>query len=299
MNLAIVNARYNSSRFPGKLMQPLYQGRPVLDLFFERIKKVQAMDEFVLATQDEPINRPLWKIAEKHKIPVFTSNLPKLPSGAEDVLGRTKEVAEKLHANTILRVTPDNPCLHYELIHRVLLQYYMNRNGLGYTSNCWYKGFPRGMEVEVFSREVLEVAYEQTGGDRPVRAHWWSRSLFKRAQQEALYDREHVTTFIRRFPRRFGHADLPPVTGFRADAQGNGVQLSEAFPECRLTLDYPADLEVLRNVFTELYPATETVGPNGEKIKRGDGEFSLMDIRQLWETKRELFKANSHIEQKG
>ena len=290
MNLAIINARWNSKRFPNKLMQPLYPGRPALDLFLERVTKAAALDEFVLATQDDPGNETMWRIAAQHKVPVWKSKLPKLPTGAEDVLGRTKEVAEAFHANTIVRLTPDCPCLHSELIHRVVIQYFMNRNGLGYTSNCWYKGLPRGMEVECFSREALEVAWEQTGGPKPGHIPWRARLRLSAEVRGMLrntvyFDREHVTTFIRRYPRRFGHADLPPVTGFRTDVAGKGIQLSEAFPECRLTLDYHVDLEVLCAVFAELYPAKP--------------DFTLMDIRGLWDSKPELFAANSHIEQKG
>jgi len=287
MNLAIVNARYNSSRFPGKLMQPLHKDRTVLDLFLERIKKTGALDEIVLSTQDKRENAPLWKEADKNKVPVHVSSLPPLPSGAEDVLGRTKEVAEKYHANAIVRLTPDCPCLHSELINRVVLQYFMNRNGVGYATNCWYKGFPRGMEVEVLSRQALETAWEQTGGWKPPRLHWWNRKDWITRARGAIYDREHVTTFIRRFPRQIGHIDLPPMSGFKqmeGHPQG-GMQLNEAFPECRLTLDYPADLEVLQNVYGELYDK--------------DPDFKLMDIRMLWDSKRELFKANAHIEQRG
>lgn len=135
------------------------------------------------------------------------------------------------------------------------------------------------------SREAIEVAWEQTGGPRPTRSHWWSSAERKMRQQTVYYDREHVTTFIRRFPRRFGHADLPPITGYRQNPGEPGMQVSEAFPECRLTLDYPDDAVVLQNVFRELYPK--------------NSDFGLMDIRQLWDSKRELFKANAHIEQKG
>lgn len=277
MNLAIVNARMHSTRFPGKLMQELWGGKPVLEMFLERMKTVESWDHLILSIQKHPDNEPLKQIAEKLKVEVHESSLPLLQSGAEDVLGRTKEAADNYHANTIIRVTSDNPALHRDIIHRACMNYYMNRNGCNYVSNCWHgadgKRFPRGMEVEVFSYGALLQADEETKPN---------------GKMPSEYDREHVTPFIRRFPRLFGHADIPPGQSVSGNNAQGLQKLFEAFP-VRLTLDYPEDLTILRGVFEALQG----------KRKAEEGFFSLIDIAELYSAKPELFAANKHIEQRG
>ena len=279
MNLAIFNARMNSSRFPGKLMQPLYtepstkEEKSVLQMFLERMKTVESWDHMVLAVPKDPINQPLLEVAEKMGVDTWQSEIP-----AEDALGRVKEAADHYHANTVIRVTPDCPALHRDIIHRVCIAAYINRNGAHYFSNCWHRGvgaesrFPRGMEVEAISYAMLEQMEIETGpkGSKP-----------------SPYDREHVTTFIRRYPRVFGHVDVPPTNSVR-NISGMPKSVTEAFP-ARLTLDYPEDLDVLRNVFRELQPTSDPK----------TGYFDLTDISALYKAKPELFKANAHIEQRG
>lgn len=302
MNLAIINARMRSSRFPGKLMQELVDGKSVLEVFLERMKEVKSWDGMVLAIQKEPENLPLKALADKMGIPTWESSLPPLANGAGDVLGRTKEVADHYKANTIIRVTPDNPTLHRDLISRACINYYMNRNACHYVSNCWHRGdngngFPRGAEVEVFSYALLGQMDNETNrpGDRnpPLQV---DEPEWKLRQME--YDREHVTTWARRFPRLIGHADIVPQTGMQGNTALGLVKFQESIP-VRLTLDYPEDLEVLRNVFGELYGKPPIIPDHGV--------FSLTDIANLYygnpqkniPGKPELFKANQHIQQWG
>ena len=49
MILAIVQARMNSQRFPGKMIQPM-GGKPLISFILERVKKAKLVDEIVLAT---------------------------------------------------------------------------------------------------------------------------------------------------------------------------------------------------------------------------------------------------------
>lgn len=287
MNLAIFNARYNSTRFPGKLMQELWNGKSVLEMFLDRMKTVRAWDQMVLAVQNDPSNQPLLDVAMKLGVETFLSERPPLANGAEDVLGRTKDAADHFHANTVIRVTPDCPAIHRDVIHRACIAYYMNKNGCHYVSNCWHRGdglgFPRGAEVEVISYAAIMQSEDETRKD---------------GDHKQDYYREHVTTFIRRFPRLFGIADVPPsmavVPGSsdgRPMRKANEAMLDDKGKPLgvRLTLDYPEDLEVLRNVFRELQ----------DKVPAESGYFDLNEIADLAKSKPELFKANQHIEQRG
>jgi 3-deoxy-manno-octulosonate cytidylyltransferase (CMP-KDO synthetase) len=50
----VIPARYDASRFPGKLLAPLW-GKPLLQHVWERASAVRGMDELVIAADDERI----------------------------------------------------------------------------------------------------------------------------------------------------------------------------------------------------------------------------------------------------
>jgi spore coat polysaccharide biosynthesis protein SpsF len=95
----------------------------------------------------------------------------------------------------------------------------------GYGSNCNpERTFPRGLDVEVFSREALEEAAREA---------------------KAPAEREHVTPYLIRRPERF-----PPVL----------LRSGEAFGSMRWTVDAPEDFELVRRVLESLYPGNPAFG---------------------------------------
>ena len=56
--LAVVAARLNSSRLPGKQLLDL-AGEPLIERLFQRLQQVAEIDQLVLATTADPYNQPL------------------------------------------------------------------------------------------------------------------------------------------------------------------------------------------------------------------------------------------------
>jgi spore coat polysaccharide biosynthesis protein SpsF len=159
-----------------------------------------------------------------------------------DVLARFGAAAAASGAQEIVRLTGDCPLIDPGILDAVIR---LRRDrGADYASNIEPPSFPDGLDCEVFSREVL-----------------------LRALSEAVQppEREHVTLWM-----RSDAADLR-----RANLQG----LFDA-SALRLTVDYPDDLAVVRNLVAAL-PV--------------DGDFDYYDLLRVLSVRRDLLETNRHV----
>lgn len=110
--VAIVQARMGSTRFPGKMLAPL-AGRPLIEWVLRRVQSARLLDAVVLATTDLPRDRPLVDLAHGLGLATYT--------GSEaDVLGRFARAAAQHHADVVVRVCADNPFVDGAEIDRLL-----------------------------------------------------------------------------------------------------------------------------------------------------------------------------------
>lgn len=128
-----------------------------------------------------------------------------------DVLARYVQAAEASRADTIVRITCDCPLIDPAIIDETIAAF-RAAPAVDYCSNTLVRTYPIGMDTEVFSREALERAY---------------------AQATAATEREHVTPYLYQHPELFALRNV--------EAPGWARR-----PDLRLTLDEPADLELLR-----------------------------------------------------
>jgi spore coat polysaccharide biosynthesis protein SpsF len=121
-------------------------------------------------------------------------------------------------------------------------------NQTDYLSNTITRTFPRGLDAEIFNFGALEVAANEAAES---------------------YEREHVTPFIYRHPKRF-----------RLRSFESRPDLSAL----RWTLDTPEDWHFIRQVY--------------EALSRPNELFGTKDVLELLQRKPELALVNSHVEQK-
>ncbi len=168
--VAIVQARMGSTRLPGKVMREV-GGEPLIGHLLDRLERCTSLDAVVVAipTGDEPL---LGYLKERGAAIYEGSE--------EDVLERYVGAAKESGADVVVRITSDCPLIDPVLVDRVV-RFFLAGN-FDYASNSLERGFPRGLDVEVMSREALERAHvEAKGGD----------------------EREHVTLYLYRHPEQF------------------------------------------------------------------------------------------------
>jgi len=213
-NLGIIlQARTGSTRMPEKVILPFFEGKSILDLLIEKVKKLGI--PAVLATTVNPSDDRICDLAARHDFPVFRGS-------ENDVLDRFIQAAKKFGFNKIIRVCADNPFLDLA-----------------------------GMKtlIETFEKSDVDYLSFQLAGNKPsILTHFgfWTEAVrliaLEKAQQltnEKLYH-EHVTNFI------YGNPQLFDVQFIQADP------LVFSRTDIRMTLDTPEDFQVQQQIFATI-----------------------------------------------
>jgi spore coat polysaccharide biosynthesis protein SpsF len=169
--------------------------------------------------------------------------------GSEDnVLDRYRQAAESLEADVIIRITGDAPLVDPEIIDR-LVKHLLKENADYCTGDPDTPTIHEGFSP--FTREALERLVEKAADD-PAAV-------------------EHVTAYFKEHPDRF-HTVY--------------VRLPEAhnFPDARISVDTPADLKFLEEVY--------------QRLEVPAGEADITDVVKLLKAAPELLDINSGVRQK-
>ncbi len=172
---AIVQARFSSTRLPGKILKelPFASGITVLEQVIRRLKQSKKLNEIIVATTVEKSDNKIVNIAEKEKITCFRGS-------QEDVLSRYYLAARENNLDMVVRATSDCPCHDSEIIDLIIEECIQAE--VDYATNSFKKTYPRGLDVEVFNFDSLEKSHKNACED---------------------YEREHVTPYIYRNPTIF------------------------------------------------------------------------------------------------
>ncbi len=177
MIVAVLQARFSSTRLPGKVMMPIL-GKPMLALQIERNLRSKLIDKLIIATSEEVADDPIASLCEDIGVDCFRGSL-------NDVLDRFYLAAKPHSPSHVVRLTGDCPLADPEVIDATID--FAVKGGFDYASNCQDPfTFPDGLDVEVLRFAALEAAWRES---------------------ELPSHREHVTPFVRKQPDRFtvGH----------------------------------------------------------------------------------------------
>jgi 3-deoxy-manno-octulosonate cytidylyltransferase (CMP-KDO synthetase) len=108
--VAIVPARYESTRLPGKPLA-LINGKPMIQHVYERTRAVALVDAVMVATDDERIAQAVRGFGGD-----VAMTRPEHPSGTD----RVAEVARDLVADVVLNVQGDLPFLQGDMVEKVV-----------------------------------------------------------------------------------------------------------------------------------------------------------------------------------
>ena len=167
MNVAVIQARMGSTRFPGKTLADVC-GRPMLSRVVERVRKAKLIDKTVVATTARTCDDAIASACGEMDVACYRGN-------AEDVLDRFYCAAKAHSADAVVRVTADCPLIDPEVIDKVVERF--QEGDCDYVSNTLRYSYPDGLDTEVFSFRVLEEAWQQA---------------------TQVSEREHVTPYLRK-----------------------------------------------------------------------------------------------------
>jgi len=207
---AIIQARSGASRLPGKVLLEV-MGKTILEYVIERVGKAECVEDIVVATSCNKKDSKIEDLADRLRIKVYRGS-------EEDVLDRFYQAAGIFKIGHIIRITADCPLIDPDIIDKAVRLYF--KSNADYCSNTLEETFPDGEDVEVFSRDALNRAWEEAS---------------------LMSEREHVTPYIKKHPEKFKLASFK-----------NKKNLSGK----RWTLDEARDFKFIKAVLEMLYPTS-------------------------------------------
>ena len=200
--VAIIQARMGSTRLPGKVLMEI-SGRSMLAWVVSRTRRARTIDDVVVATSVSLRDDVIAAECNTFGVSIFRGS-------ENDVLDRYYRAADEFQANFIVRITSDCPLIDPAVIDEVVAEF--TGNVVDFACNTLVRGYPRGLDVEVFSRAALEEAWHRA--DQP-------------------HERVHVTPYIHENPDRF---------------KLHSVQCDNDHSDLRWTVDTTADLQAVRGI---------------------------------------------------
>jgi spore coat polysaccharide biosynthesis protein SpsF len=210
--VTVIQARMGSSRFPGKVILPL-AGKSLLVRMVERVNASKNCGRVVVATTYLENDDPIIDICKKNSIPFFRGH-------PTDLLDRHLNVGKKYDADAIVKIPSDCPLIDPFVIDKVIKYYMDNIASFDYVSNLHPATYPDGNDVEIFSIESLEKAWEEA---------------------DKQLEREHTTPYFWENPDKFNIGNVLWETGL-------DYSMSH-----RWTIDYEEDYKFIETIYNELH----------------------------------------------
>lgn len=242
--IAVIPARYASSRFPGKPLVDI-NGKPMIYWVYKNAQKVSLLNEVYIATED---TRILDKCNELGLNCIMTSSSH--PTGTD----RIGEVAEIIEADLYVNIQGDEPLLEPEVIEKAILPF-MNDNELQ-VSNLMTK-IEGPVDVVNFTvPKVLtnkdNIAIYLTRSCAPYPKGSIEYNYYK---QVCVYGfKPEALKFYCEYGKKYGKAKLEKIEDIeilRFIENGYKVKYVEVETKS-VAVDTEKDLERVRNIFKEL-----------------------------------------------
>lgn len=181
-NIAIVQARMGSARFPGKMLAHL-GGVPLIEWVLRRLSLAKTLSQIILATTDDEVDDVLVELATGLGCSVFRGS-------GEDVLSRFMGAVSLVGATNIVRVCADNPFIDPEEVDRLTI--FFSQNQCDYACNHQDRlgsGYADGFGAEIFSatnlKKISELAREPRHREHATLYFWDNAGEFDLRSIEA------------------------------------------------------------------------------------------------------------------
>ncbi len=239
--IAIIPARYGSTRFPGKALV-LIQDKPMIQWVYERAKRSTLIDRVIVATDDDRIRAAVESFGGEA---IMTS--PDHATGTD----RIAEVAQKLECELVVNVQGDEPLIRPEMIDQAIRPL-ANDPSIPMGTLC--KKIDR--RDEAFDPNVVKVVFDRNGfalyfSRAPIpwdRDHWSGKSSFADLSLgAAMY--KHIGLYVFRRDFLLDYARMPQA-GLEAVEKLEQLRVLELGRRIRITVtehesfgvDIPDDL---------------------------------------------------------
>lgn len=161
--VASIQARYSSSRLPGKVLIEL-GGKPILQWQVERLKRSRLIDEIVIATTTNTADDKIVNFCKVNNLKCFRGS-------ENDVLERISNLIDKHQADIHVECFGDSPLIDAEIVDEFAGFLIKNIDTLDLVTNTMKTTYPPGSEVTVYKGASLLKANQLVDAHDPLREH--------------------------------------------------------------------------------------------------------------------------------
>jgi 3-deoxy-manno-octulosonate cytidylyltransferase (CMP-KDO synthetase) len=147
--VGVIPSRWGSTRFPGKSLHPIC-GKPLVVWVVEAARRARALDEVIVATDDERIVQ-----AVRHTGARALLTRPDHPSGTD----RVAEAARPEDGDIVVNIQGDEPLIEPDLIDRLAERLKRDTHWAMATAAC-----PITTRRDLDARSVVKVVLDRDGG---------------------------------------------------------------------------------------------------------------------------------------
>lgn len=147
--VAIVQARMNSTRLPGKVLMPLGESNAI-QIIVDKCRAEPVVDEVVIATTINPRDDQLIDYCLNHDIEFYVGP-------EDDVLKRVYRAAACYDADIVVDITGDCPLIDLSDLSDWISV--LNIDQSDYISNIIERTFPDGLDLQVYTFKALKQLY--------------------------------------------------------------------------------------------------------------------------------------------
>ena len=242
--VAVIPARYKSSRFPGKPLSDIH-GKPMIWWVYQHCMMVPEFDEVYVATDDDRIQQACMDL-----------NMNVIMTSEDNQTGtdRIGEVAEKIGADLYINVQGDEPLMEPSVMSKVI-QPFLNDSDLQ-ISNC--------MTRIVDPVEVVNFTIPKVITNKENYAVYLTRSTAPYPKGSISYDyykqvcvygfKPEALAFFRDYGKKYGKAKIEEIEDIeilRFIENGYRIKFVEIESKS-VAVDTPKDLEKVRNIVEKM-----------------------------------------------
>ena len=167
----------------------------------------------------------------------------------ENLLDRFVQAGKLYNSDVIVRITGDCPLIDSKIINQGLKIFDSKKHEI--VTNSYTRTYPDGLDFEIFSRQALERS--------------WQKHRKKIAANQ------------------FDTAFINPTSDLMETGKRSDILNHTNYSHIRVTIDYPEDFEVVKEVYQNLYNVNKN--------------FGLAEIIDFYHQNKKLFSRNQQYNQ--
>ena len=141
----IIQARYSSKRFEGKILKKI-ENKTILEILIKRLKKSKKIDNIIVACSNNIKDKKIINLCKSLNISYFTGS-------EKNVQKRFFQASKKFKIRNIVRITSDCPLIDVSILDKMIVKF---KEGYDYVSNTIDPTMPDGFDIEIFKTQVLK-----------------------------------------------------------------------------------------------------------------------------------------------